>query len=71
MRADQYLLHSSVSSSGGRGKLGYCGGINNPVHYVRLKLLASWVTDILHTMKVEEIGDIDGAEETSQLCWRD
>ena len=26
--------------SGGRGELGECGGINNPIHYVRLVLMS-------------------------------
>ena len=29
--------------SGGRGALGECGGINNPIHYVRFKRFTRWV----------------------------
>ena len=29
--------------SGGRGALGECGGINNPIHYVRFKKFTRWV----------------------------
>ena len=29
--------------SGGRGVLGECGGINNPIHYVRFKRFTRWV----------------------------
>jgi len=33
--------------SGGRGTLGECGGINNPVHYVRVKKLIMWIMENL------------------------
>ena len=34
-----YVFSASPGAvSGGRGKLGLCGGINNPVHYVRCSL---------------------------------
>ena len=36
-RPGQYVVTGLVS--GGRGYLGKCGGINNPVHYVRLQIL--------------------------------
>ena len=58
--------------SGGRGHLGECGGINNPIHYTRynitnttkslskkffrVKKLAVWI--------VNSIG-----EESQKLCW--
>ena len=29
--------------SGGRGTLGECGGINNPIHYVRVKKFNKWI----------------------------
>ena len=29
--------------SGGRGVLGECGGINNPIHYVRVKRFTRWI----------------------------
>ena len=38
----RYVVTGLVS--GGRGLLSYCGGINNPTHYVRWEL-SSWVTD--------------------------
>ena len=31
--------------SGGRGALGECGGVNNPIHYVRVKGLTRWIID--------------------------
>merc|ERR1719460_901240 len=44
-RPGQYVVTGLVS--GGRGNLGACGGINNPVHYVRVKKLAAWIRDII------------------------
>ena len=34
--------------SGGRGELGECGGINNPIHYVRFKWFTRWVILNMH-----------------------
>ena len=31
--------------SGGRGTLGECGGVNNPIHYVRVRSLTRWIVD--------------------------
>ena len=31
--------------SGGRGFLGECGGINNPIHYVRVKRFTRWIVE--------------------------
>jgi len=50
--------------SGGRGRLGNCGGLNNPVHYVRLKKLVPWVMEIMKTMS----GEIDGNTELNSMC---
>ena len=36
-RPGQFVVTGLVS--GGRGNLGACGGINNPVHYVRSQIL--------------------------------
>ena len=47
--------------------MGYCGGLNNPVHYVRVKELTGWVTDIMDKMSNKR--NINGAKEKSQLCW--
>merc|ERR1712226_975049 len=44
------------ATSGGRGKLGECGGINNPVHYARVKHFTRWI--------VENMG-----KERRSLCW--
>ena len=33
--------------SGGRGTLGKCGGINNPVHYARVKKFARWIVEYI------------------------
>merc|ERR1712215_544919 len=44
------------ATSGGRGKLGECGGINNPVHYARIKHFTRWI--------VENMG-----QERHELCW--
>ena len=33
--------------SGGRGALGECGGISNPVHYVRVKRFGRWIFILL------------------------
>lgn len=43
--------------SGGRGTLGECGGINNPIHYVRVKRFTRWI--------VENIEN----EARKELCW--
>merc|ERR1711911_48632 len=41
--------------SGGRGRLGNCGGINNPTHYGRAKFYVPWIKQVL-------------GKESSQLC---
>ena len=51
--------------------MGYCGGLNNPVHYVRVKKLTGWVTATLDKMRGKKAEDIDGAKEKSKLCWRE
>ena len=43
--------------SGGRGTLGECGGINNPIHYTRVKKFSRWI--------VENVDDRDRAK----ICW--
>ena len=35
--------------SGGRGVLGECGGINNPIHYVRVKRFTRWIVENVET----------------------
>jgi len=50
----KYVVTGVVS--GGRGTLGECGGINNPIHYVRVKKLTAWI--------VRNIG-----HERLKLCW--
>merc|ERR1712029_55281 len=42
--------------SGGRGTLAMCGGINNPVHYVRVSQFSTWIANIL-------------GNEAKNLCW--
>jgi len=42
--------------SGGRGKLGNCGGINNPVHYVRVKKFTEWIIMLV-------------GNQSSEVCW--
>jgi len=42
--------------SGGRGVLGYCGGVNNPIHYVRVKMFTPWI-------------QANMGEEKQNLCW--
>jgi len=50
----RYVVTGVVS--GGRGTLGECGGINNPIHYVRVRFFTKWI--------LWNIGkDID------HLCW--
>jgi len=51
----KYVVNGVVS--GGRGYLGKCGGINNPVHYARVKLFAVWITQVL------------GKPESRKICW--
>ena len=41
----EIFLASLGAASGGRGSLGKCGGINNPVHYVRCSM--TFLTSIL------------------------
>lgn len=43
--------------SGGRGALGQCGGVNNPIHYVRVKRLTRWIVENL------------GQQARGELCW--
>jgi len=43
--------------SGGRGPLGFCGGINNPVHYARVKMFSNWI-----------LSHLDG-KNARQVCW--
>merc|ERR1712098_413801 len=51
---DKYVV--TGVESGGRGTLGECGGINNPIHYVRVRFFTKWI--------LWNIGkDID------HLCW--
>merc|ERR1719244_667801 len=45
--------------SGGRGALSQCGGINNPIHYTRLKKFSSWI--------VKNIGK--DRKDLKDLCW--
>jgi len=51
----RYVVTGVVS--GGRGVLGECGGINNPIHYVRVKRFTRWI--------VENIA----SEKRQELCW--
>jgi len=46
-------------TSGGRGPLGSCGGINNPVHYARVKKFSYWIV-----MNMDR-------EARNKLCWDD
>jgi len=46
---DRFVVTGAVS--GGRGILGECGGVNNPVHYVRIKKHTKW---ILRNLAVED-----------------
>ena len=41
--------------------MGMCGGINNPVHYVRVKLFTSWITGIMEALV--------GKSEVKKVCW--
>jgi len=50
----KYVLTGVVS--GGRGALGECGGINNPIHYVRVKKFLRWILGIV-------------GKERSKICW--
>jgi len=52
----KYIVTGAVS--GGRGKLGACGGINNPVHYSRVSQFTGWITQVLKEKK-----------EQRNLCW--
>jgi len=52
---NRYVVTGVVS--GGRGTLGECGGINNPIHYVRVKRFTRWI--------VENIEN----EARRELCW--
>jgi len=51
---DRFVVTGIVS--GGRGPLGECGGINNPVHYVRVKKFALWISEHI-------------ANEGFPICW--
>jgi len=50
----RYVVTGVVS--GGRGTLGECGGINNPIHYVRVRSFTRWI--------IQNIGN-----DTDHLCW--
>jgi len=52
---DRFVVTGVVS--GGRGELGDCGGVNNPIHYARVKRLTNWILEILDQ------------RSTDQLCW--
>ena len=41
-RSNKVICFAGVVS-GGRGILGECGGINNPIHYVRVKKFNKWI----------------------------
>jgi len=43
--------------SGGRGRLGKCGGMNNPTHYARVKYFGRWIKATL-------------SEDSQELCWK-
>jgi len=53
--------------SGGRGTLGECGGINNPVHYVRVKKLVMWIMRNLGKDKREVCWDREFEDKRKQL----
>jgi len=53
----KYIVTGAVS--GGRGKLGACGGINNPVHYTKIQAFVSWITQVV------------GFPQNKNLCWDD
>lgn len=59
--------------SGGRGELGFCGGINNPVHYVRYSQGSVELDIIIILMfRVKEFGSwIEDIlqENSEELCW--
>ena len=45
-RSNKVISFAGVVS-GGRGILGECGGINNPIHYVRVKRFTRWIVENL------------------------
>merc|ERR1719369_45277 len=51
----KYVVTGAVS--GGRGRMGACGGINNPVHYTKLQSFVTWISRVL------------GNPENRKLCW--
>jgi len=51
----RYVVTGIVS--GGRGILGECGGINNPVHYVRVKKFIRWIVKNIER------------EARKEICW--
>jgi len=50
----RYIVTGIVS--GGRGDLAKCGGINNPVHYVRVRKFLYWIIRLLK-------------RQTQLICW--
>jgi len=42
--------------SGGRGPVQACGGVNNPTHYVRVKIFGAWIVDVL-------------GSDAKDICW--
>jgi len=52
---NRYVVTGVVS--GGRGTLGECGGINNPIHYVRVKRFTRWIVENIES------------EARTALCW--
>jgi hypothetical protein len=50
-----YLFHISGAVSGGKSEIGHCGGINNPVHYVRYFITAMHKVNIYTDKKENEI----------------
>lgn len=55
VQEDDHFVLLGVTS-GGRGALGKCGGINNPVHYVRVRAFTRWILEIM-------------GKERSNVCW--
>jgi len=51
---DRFVVTGVVS--GGRGILGECGGVNNPIHYVRVKMFTDWI-------------QLNIGEDKKNLCW--
>merc|ERR1711915_433118 len=51
-----YVILGAVS--GGRGRLGNCGGMNNPTHYTRVKHFTPWIKEIM-------------GEDAKEICMKD